>query len=122
MKLIGNSLLLLVFLIPFNCMGSTTSLDSDYKSGLSASEYNNGAGSDRTVSSVVIDVISFFLTFLAVLAVIVILVSGILYITSGGDEGKVETAKKWIMNAIIGLVIALLAWVIVNIVSNAILS
>ncbi len=96
------------------------SLNADYKGGLAVAQYNDKGGT-RTVISIIRQVISFFLTFLAALAVLVILIAGIMYITSGGDEGKVETAKKWIIYAIIGLIIALLGWVIVNIVSNVVI-
>ena len=45
----------------------------------------------------------------AVLAVLMIVVAGILYMTSAGDQGKVETAKKAVTAAIIGLALALAA-------------
>ncbi len=48
-----------------------------------------------------------------------IVISGIIYITSGGDDGRVETAKKMLTYAIIGLVVALLGYVIVYAVGNA---
>lgn len=55
----------------------------------------------------------YVLTFLAALAVLVIVISGILYISAGGEQDRVDSAKKWLMYGIIGLVIALLAYVIV---------
>jgi hypothetical protein len=44
-----------------------------------------------------------------VLAVILILYAAFLYITSAGDEGKVGTAKKALLYAVIGIAIVLLA-------------
>ena len=41
---------------------------------------------------------------------------GILYTTSAGDSNKVTTAKNTIMYAVIGLVIAIFAYAIVNFV------
>ena len=55
-----------------------------------------------------------------VIAVIMLIWGGIRYITSGGDAKKVTDAKNTILYAIIGLVIALLAFAIVNFVINAI--
>ncbi len=52
------------------------------------------------------------------LAVIFIIYAGFLYLTSGGDEKKTETAKKYIIYAIIGIAIALLARGIVLLVRN----
>ncbi|GAB4141966.1 MAG: hypothetical protein Fur0024_4350 [Patescibacteria group bacterium] len=46
------------------------------------------------------------------LAVVYIIYGGILYITSGGDDGKAKTARKAVVNAIIGLVIVLLSFAI----------
>jgi hypothetical protein len=42
-----------------------------------------------------------------------IIVSGILYMASGGDQQKVDMAKKMLIFSIVGLVVALLAYVIV---------
>lgn len=42
-------------------------------------------------------------------AVIMVLVGGIMYITSGGDPGKVSTAKNTVVYAAVGLVIIVLA-------------
>ena len=50
------------------------------------------------------------------IAVIVIILGGVQYTTSAGDSGKVKKAKDTIMYGIIGLVIALLAYSIVNFV------
>ena len=43
------------------------------------------------------------------------------YITAGGNEETAETAKKTITNAIIGIVVIILAFVIVRVISNALL-
>ena len=51
-------------------------------------------------------------------AVIAIVISGIMYITSGGDQSKAETAKKTLTWAITGLVIILLTLVIINITTG----
>lgn len=64
--------------------------------------------------------ITFFVNLIflfAVLATFVVLVwGGLDYIMSGGDSGKVETARGKITNAIVGLVIVILAWAITNLV------
>ena len=48
------------------------------------------------------------------LSVIVIIVGGIMYVTSGGDQGAVTSAKNTILYAVVGLVVAILAYAIVN--------
>jgi uncharacterized protein YacL len=52
------------------------------------------------------------------LGIMFIVIGGIKYLTSGGDEKKVASAKNTILYAVIGMVIALLANVIVRIVLN----
>ena len=51
-----------------------------------------------------------------IVAVIMLIIGGIRYITSGGDAKKVTDAKNTVLYAIIGLVICLLAFAIVNFV------
>lgn len=50
-------------------------------------------------------------------AVIMIIIGGIRYITSNGDQAQVTGAKNTIMYAVIGIVVALLAYAIVNFVT-----
>lgn len=54
-----------------------------------------------------------------VIAVIMLIIGGIKYVVSGGDSKKVTDAKNTILYAIIGLVIAFLAYAIVNFVISA---
>lgn len=56
--------------------------------------------------------------FVGVIAVIMIIVSGLKYITSGGEADKVKGAKNTIVYAIIGLVIVAFAQLIVRVVIN----
>ena len=51
-----------------------------------------------------------------IIAVIMLIIGGIRYVTSGGDSKKVTDAKNTVLYAIIGLVIAFLAFAIVNFV------
>jgi len=48
-------------------------------------------------------------------ALILLIVAGIKYITSGGDEEKAGSAKKAIINAVIGIVIVIAAVFIITI-------
>lgn len=56
------------------------------------------------------------------ISVIMLIWGGFRYIISGGDSKKITDAKNTILYAIIGLVIAVLAFAIVNFVLNAISS
>ena len=56
---------------------------------------------------------------IGIIAIIMLIFGGIRYATSGGDSKKVTDAKNTILYAIIGLVVALLSFAIVNFVLNA---
>ena len=63
----------------------------------------------QTIINVVISV-------LGIVTVVMIIIGGVQYITSSGDTAKLTKAKNTIMYGVIGLVIALLAFAIVNFV------
>ena len=65
-------------------------------------------------------IINVALGVLGILAVVFIIYGGVMYTTSAGDQAKVKKAKDTIMNGVIGLVVAFLAFAIVNFVLSAI--
>ena len=56
------------------------------------------------------------------ISVLMLIYGGISYTISMGDAKKVETAKNTIMYAVIGIVVALLAYAIVNFVLTSLIS
>lgn len=67
----------------------------------------------------VINIINVIIGVLGLVAVIVIIIGGINYMTSSGDSAKVKKAKDTILYGVIGLVICVLAFAIVNfVISN----
>ena len=54
-----------------------------------------------------------------IIAVIMLIIGGIKYVISGGDSKKITDAKNTVLYAIIGLIIAFLAFAIVNFVISA---
>ncbi|GHU07568.1 hypothetical protein FACS189431_2330 [Alphaproteobacteria bacterium] len=64
-------------------------------------------------------VTTWILIAVGIICVLFIIFGGIRYATSGGDPEKVKNAKNTLLYAIIGLAIALLAAVIVNLVTGA---
>lgn len=72
----------------------------------------------KTLENTAISVVNWVLGLLGLIAVIMIMASAIIAATSG-DSNKSETAKKALIGAIIGLVVVLLAWAIVNFVVDA---
>jgi hypothetical protein len=74
-------------------------------------------GGNTSIYQVLVNVIYWILGILAALTILVIIISGVQYIVSAGDERMVEAAKKNIKWAIIGLVVALCSLVIVRAIS-----
>lgn len=70
--------------------------------------------------TVALNIVQILLIAAAYVTMFFIIKGGFNYMTSQGDAGKMTSAKQNIMNAIIGLVIALLASSIVNAISGAI--
>ncbi|MEK7605008.1 MAG: hypothetical protein AAB478_00595 [Patescibacteria group bacterium] len=60
------------------------------------------------------------LFFIFVLALIFIIISGIKWITAGGDKTKVQSARGTLTYAIVGLVLALLSFLIIGFVGQLI--
>lgn len=67
-------------------------------------------------SGLVKNVINFMLYLVGILSVAFLIWGGIRYTTSAGDSNKVTSAKNTIMYAVIGLIVAILAYAIVNLV------
>ncbi|MBI4407320.1 MAG: hypothetical protein HY565_02355 [Candidatus Kerfeldbacteria bacterium] len=65
---------------------------------------------NESPEALVISIINWVLGILALIAVILILIGGFRWMTAGGNEEKVESAKKTLYAAIIGLVIILAGW------------
>lgn len=61
-------------------------------------------------------VINTMLFILGTIAVIMIIVGGIRYTTSGGDASGVKSAKDTVLYSVVGLVVALMSYAIVNFV------
>lgn len=52
------------------------------------------------------------------IAVVFVIIGGFQYLTSGGNEEAAEKGKKTLINAIIGTVIIIMAYVIINVIVN----
>lgn len=70
--------------------------------------------SKNTVESTVPKIINVMLYIVGILAVAMLIFGGIKYATSAGDSSKITAAKHTIMYSIVGLVVALFAFAIVN--------
>lgn len=75
---------------------------------------SDGGGGFSSVAVILLTVVNWIVTVIAVLAILMIVVAGIMYMVSAGDESQATSAKRALTYAVIGLIVALLAYVIVN--------
>lgn len=80
---------------------------------------NVGLGT-REVRDVAVNVIQTLLGILGILALIIVLIGGFRWMTAGGNEENIASAKKTIAAGIVGLIIIFFAYAIVAFVFNVI--
>ena len=76
--------------------------------------------SGMTFGTILKTVMNWALGLLGFLAVLAFIIAGIMYITAAGDEDRIASAKKTMTYAIIGLVVALIGYIVVVLISNLI--
>lgn len=83
---------------------------------------NNGTAgsnlSDRTIGSLLNVILNYTLALVGILGVIGFVISGILYLTAAGDEDQAGKAKNVMMYSIIGVIVALIGWIVVKAISQ----
>jgi hypothetical protein len=77
---------------------------------------SNGGDAVNTINDLIRKTINLLSVIVGVVAVIMIMVGGFRYITSGGSDTGVTSAKNTILYAIIGLIIVALAQLLVRFV------
>ena len=81
-----------------------------------------GVGVKVGLVQTVVNIVNIFLGLLGLIAVILIIYGGFVWMTAQGRSERVETARKIIVNAIIGVVIILLSYLIVKTVMSFVLN
>jgi hypothetical protein len=98
-----------------NCLATGSGLSVDAGSTCTAP---STAGGTTKINTLITDIVNIFSAVVGVISVIMIIVGGFQYITSGGDTGKVGTAKTTIIYAIVGLVVVAFSQFLVQFVLN----
>ena len=79
---------------------------------------NDSTTLQKTLPSAIGQVIAIMLSFIGVILLVLMVYSGFLWLTAGGNDEQVAKAKKNIYNAVIGMAIALSAFVLTNFIVN----
>lgn len=88
---------------------------TNVQSGVTTTETAAGGLSMQIVISTVIGTMLFVV---GLLAVVMLIYGGIRYVTSHGDKAQVTAAKETIMYAVVGLVVAIAAFAVVQWITN----
>jgi len=83
--------------------------------GTAVNEVNPSPNGDK-LPDIIKKIVNLLLYVIGAVAVIMIVVGGIKYVVSNGDSSAVTSAKNTIFYAVIGIVVAILAYAIVNFV------
>lgn len=87
--------------------------------GDNPAEVSAATGGESSLRQLVLTMVNYFLTFLGIVAVIMVIYGGITYVTAAGKDEQIGNAKKIIMYALIGIVIILLSFALVNTILGA---
>ncbi len=78
-----------------------------------------GNSKQDNLTPIITTIVNVLIFIVATLAVIMIIVGALRYVTSAGNATSVKSAKDTILYSVVGLVIAILAYAIVNFVIKA---
>lgn len=96
------------------------SFKDDACSGVSdvgdGSKCGDGGAAFEGVFATIVSILSYVV---GVVAIVMVIVAGFKYITSGGDSGKVASAKNTLIYALVGLIVAALAQTLIHFVLNS---
>mgnify|MGYP001019427279 CR=1 FL=1 len=107
-----------LLMVPVVALAVAPAANADYslQGGADDAKGNGMKDGVGDANSLVKDVVNIILWIVGILSVIMLVWGGIKYTTSAGDSNKVTSAKNTIIYAVIGLIIAILAYAIVNFV------
>ncbi|MFA5131491.1 MAG: pilin [Patescibacteria group bacterium] len=90
--------------------------NSEFNGSVSVGSYNDKTGtiSSDLLARYIKAFYNYGLAAAGILAALILMGGGVLWLTSGGDAGKVGQAKELITGSIVGVVILVCAWVILN--------
>ena len=109
-------LLVPVLALGISAVAGSVDVSAQILNGLNSVNTGNGPTNLTGTGGAFTTIVNVLLFIIGAVSVIMLIYGGIRYTTSGGNANSVTAAKNTIMYAIIGLVIAIFAFAIVNFV------
>ncbi len=99
---------------------TSTSMLSNSKANnmVNAVMANSGLAAAPSIGGIIVTIIQAALSILALIFIILIIISGFRWMTAGGNDEAITKAQTTIKNALIGMIITMLAWAITYLVFN----
>ncbi|PLX24718.1 hypothetical protein C0580_04365 [Candidatus Parcubacteria bacterium] len=116
MKFLKYKIILLIALFP---LSSLALQDLDKAAGIGSTNVNTGLLT-KEPSSIVGTIINALLGLLGTIFTILIILGGFRWMTSGGNQQKVQEARELLKNAIIGLLVVAISYGVVRLVLMAV--
>ena len=95
----------------------TMAADSGWARGSSAASSQSGLPGG-TLTQIITNIMLWGLGLIGIIGIIGFIIAGVLYLTAAGDDKKMESAKKAMTYSIVGVVVALMGWVIIKAVAS----
>ena len=80
----------------------------------------DGSDSDIGIETIA-NVIWLLIQYVAVIAVIALILSGMMYLISWGDEEKAKKAKSWVTWSLVWVILSISAWWIINMLNKIVI-
>ncbi|PJC02002.1 MAG: hypothetical protein CO073_01745 [Candidatus Komeilibacteria bacterium CG_4_9_14_0_8_um_filter_36_9] len=77
------------------------------------------AADDVTIKNTAVNILKWIMSFVGIVAIVVFLIGSVTWMTAGGNDEKVKKGRKYLINGMIGLTIAILAYAIITLVERA---
>ncbi len=115
-------LALFCLVVPAQVFAATSSVREEVFGQLGAAGGSNGANLSNTDPRVIAArIIKVALSVIGTIFLALVVYAGFLWMTAGGEDGKIETAKKLLYDGVIGLAIILSAYAITYFVFDVML-
>ena len=82
-----------------------------------ARNIGDAALENTTITTIIFNVMQWLLLIVTFVAIIGFVISGIMYITAGGSD-RADDARKWLTYSIIGIVVALVGYIVIRFISD----
>ena len=114
LKVVQYLAMFVLLVAPFAAFATLPGFSCDFSSGMNCQDLN--------VAGLIKLIINWLLGIAFAIAVLFLIIGGFWYITSAGNEETAEKGKNTAVNAIIGIIIIVLAYVIINVIAGLVQS